>query len=43
MSNMTDGLVYADNTNFKAKETKTESNSPSYDNPWTVTAYTSQL
>ena len=39
MSKMTDGVVYADNTNFKAKETKSEDSSVSYDNHWTVTTY----
>lgn len=39
MSKMTDGVVYADNTSFKAKETKGESSSVSNDNPWSVISY----
>ncbi|MCM1323914.1 MAG: hypothetical protein NC218_07120 [Acetobacter sp.] len=39
LSGLTNGKIYADNTNFSAAETHTENSSTANDNPWTVVTY----
>lgn len=39
LGGLTDGNVYAENTNFSATETHTETNSSESDGPWTVESY----